>query len=166
MNAVNYKTSKYITLAVKPYDVSDYTSDEEFMREVYHGVRTFGGTVNERVNNYISFLYEADYENANSELKKLDTQYFDVSIQSGYHEGFSIDIEPKFQDGFNSWKEKCDAQKDVTEIEKFLIYCANIGLVACYPGCRTTYLSYEETIRGIDDAVNEMKSDIKNIDVA
>lgn len=161
MGAINYKTSKYITLAIEPYDISDFTSDDVFMRELNNEVEEYGGTVDESIEAYINSLYEEDYSNAECELEKLNVQYFNVSIQNGYYDGFSIDIDPNFLDDFNSWEEKRDAQKEVTKIKEFLINCANMGFVACYPHWCTTYLSREETIKEIAEAVKEMRADIK-----
>ena len=56
MGAINYFTSDYITMGLKPYDASDFENDHDFMEELQNDVDEYGGTIEEALNNYIFCL--------------------------------------------------------------------------------------------------------------
>ena len=58
MGTVNYHTSDYITMGLKPYDMDDFTSDPDFMEEIEKEMVEYGGTVEETINSYINDCYE------------------------------------------------------------------------------------------------------------
>lgn len=161
MGAINYFTSDYITMGVKPYDYTDLTNDEEFMEEIKNMVDEYGGTIEDAINSYISDCYEADYTNIEFELKKHNFYYFHIVIKPGYYEGFTIDIESNFPIAFDGWEDKREAQKEITEIKQFLIDCAGDGLVECFPGWCTGYSNYDSTIKAINEAIKEMREEVK-----
>ena len=53
-------------------------------------------------------------------------------------------------------------QKEITEIKKFLTDCAGSGLVAVFPGWVTGYKDYRGTLREIENAVAEMRQEVRN----
>lgn len=161
MGAVNYFTSDYITMGLKPYDASDFENDVDFMDELQKEVDEYGGTVEEALNNYISHCYECDFANIETELNKHRFYYYHITIEPGYYEGFTLRIENNFPIAFDSWKDRRDANKEITEIKRFLIDCTGLGLVAVHPGWCTGYEGYTETVKTINEAVKKMREEVK-----
>ena len=163
MGAINYYTSNYITLGLRPYDKNDYTNDPEFMAALQAEIDEYGGTVEAALDSYINECYEEDYNNIKTELGKHYFYYYHITIKTGYYEGFTLDIENNFPVALDSWKDRRDASKEITEIKQFLIDCAGLGLVACSPGWCTGYSDYNGTIRAIKAAIKAMRDELKTI---
>lgn len=163
MGAINYFTSDYITLGVRPYDRFDMENDVNFMEEVQRQIDEYGGTVDEVINEYIEDCYNCDFENVKTELEKQSFYYFHIAIKPGYYEGFTLDIENNFPVALDSWEDRRDANKEITRIKQFLIDCAGFGLVKCSPGWCTGYSDYSGTIEAIKQAIKEMRDEIKTI---
>ena len=161
MGAVNYFTSDYITLGVKPYDSDDFINDRDCMEEINRQIAEYGGTVEESINDLIQSYYEDDESNIETELEKHSFYYFHVAIRPGYYEGFTVDIENNFPVAFDSWEDKRSAQKEITELKQCLTACAGMGLVACFPGWCTGYRDYKQTLQEIAAAVKEMREEVK-----
>lgn len=163
MGAINYFTSDYITLGLRPYDTGDFENDVAFMEEVTQEVNEYGGTIEEAINDYINTCYEDDFMNIECELKKHNFHYYHVVIKPGYYEGFTLDIENNFPVCYDGYIEKREAQKEITELKQFLIDCAGLGLVKCSPGWCTGYSDYNGTIAAIVEAVKGMRDEARNI---
>ena len=162
MGAINYRTSDYITLGLEPYSYFEFEKDAEFMEEMQERATEYGSTVEEEVYSYIARCYEDDLLNIEHVLDKYSFYYFNVSIEPGYYEGFTIDIENNFADAFDSWEDKREAQKEITQLKKMLIECAGLGLVSCYPGWCSGYDDYTGTIETIKKAVKVMREEVKH----
>lgn len=163
MGAVNYFTSDYITMGLRPYDTSDFENDRDFMEELQQEVDEYGGTLENALADYIESCYESDYENIKCELEKRNFYYYNVTIKPGYYEGFTLDIENNFPVALDSWEDRKAANKEITEIKQFLIDCAGLGLVACFPGWCTGYKDYKGTLNAIREAVKEMRNELKTL---
>lgn len=163
MGAVNYFTSDYITLGLRPYDRYDLENDHDFMEELQAEVDEYGGTLGSALDSYINDSYECDYENIKTELEKHCFHYYHITIKPGYYEGFTLDIENNFPVALDSWEDRRDANKEITEIKQFLIDCAGLGLVKCSPGWCTGYSDYNGTIQAIKAAIKEMRSELKTV---
>ena len=138
MGAINYFTSDYITIG---YNLNYVDYEDEFYNEV--------------ITDY--------YEQVKSRLEQQYFYYFHVVLKPGYYEGFTIDIENNFPWCFDNFREKREAQKEITEIKKFLIECVNdFECCAVYPGWSTSYLNYTESLKRINEAVKEMRQEVKN----
>lgn len=161
MGAINYFTSDYITLGVKPYNYSDFESDLELMEEIKKEVEEYGGTVESAIDDLINSYYEDDESNIECELEKHRFYYFHVAIKPGYYEGFTLDIENNFPVAFDGWEDRREAQKEITEIKEFLTACAGMGLVKCSPGWCTGYSDYNGTIQTINAAIKEMREEVR-----
>lgn len=137
MGTINYKTSDFITLG---YNCNNIDYDDEFY------------------NDLISDLYDQiEYR-----LKQERFYYFHVILEPGYYEGYSINIEFNFSVYFDDWKDKQAAQKEITQIKKFLLECINdFECVAVYPGWWTTYLDYKSSIIDLNIAVELMRETVK-----
>ena len=146
MGAVNYFTSDYITLGLRPYDTDDFTDEN-----------------NNIDYDEINYCYECDYENIKHELEKHDFHYYHITIKPGYYEGFTLDIENNYPVALDGWEDRRDANKEITEIKQFLIACAGLGLVKCSPGWCTGYSDYNGTIQAIKAVIKEMRSELKTI---
>lgn len=163
MGAINYFTSDYITLGLRPYDRYDFENNSDFMEEVQAEVDEYGGTLESAIDSYINDCYECDYENIKTELEKHCFHYYHIVIKPGYYEGFTLDIENNYPVALDSWEDRRDANKEITEIKQFLIACAGLGLVKCSPGWCTGYSDYNGTIQAIKAAIKEMRSELKTI---
>lgn len=94
-------------------------------------------------------------------LDRFSFWYFHLAIKPGYYEGFSLDIESNFPVAFDNWEERKAAQREITQIKKCLIELAGVGLVACFPGWCTGYLDYKGTLQRINEAIKEMREEVK-----
>lgn len=160
MGTINYKTSNYITLGVHPYDPDDFINDKDFLEELNI---LYGDTSECTVYEYINMCYEDDRENIKHELEKHNFYYYHITIESGYYEGFSLNIENNFPVCLDSYEDRQAAQKEITEIKSFLLTCAGMGLVQCFPGWCTGYNNYLMTIKGIQAATKEMREELRSI---
>lgn len=163
MGAVNYFTSDYITMGVPLLYSCDLENDPDFMEEVRAEVKEYGGTVEEAIGNYISGCYADDLDNVKIILSRFSFWYYHVTIKPGYYEGFTLDIESNFPISFDSWEDRRKAQKEITQLKRFLLECAGVGLVACYPGWCTGYEDYKGTCKAIEAAVKEMREEVKSV---
>lgn len=161
MGAINYFTSDYITMGLRPYDRSDFENDIDFMEEAREQMQEYGGTLESVIDDYISGCYEDDFANIETELNKYNFQYYHITIKPGYYEGFTLDIENNFPVAFDGWEDRKEANKEITEIKGFLIACAGLGLVQCSPGWCTGYNDYKGTIAAIKAAIKEMREEVK-----
>lgn len=163
MGAVNYFTSDYITMGLRPYDSLELENDLEFMEEMQTQVNEYGGTIENAITEYIEDCYNCDYENIKTELEKHNFYYYHIAIKPGYYESFTLDIENNFPVALDSWEDRRDANKEITEIKQFLIACAGLGLVQCSPGWCTGYNDYKGTLKAIKAAIKEMRDELRTI---
>ena len=146
MGTINYATSNYITIGLKPYDYEDFEDEN--------------GNINyDMMNDY----YQDDYNNIDAILNKYDFHYFHVVIKPGYYEGFSIDIENNYGVCYDSWQDRKEALKEATQIKLFLLECIDNGLCKCSPGWCTGYYDRAESVKAVKQAVKEMKEEIRSI---
>ena len=120
-----------------------------------------GGTIENAIYSYIADTEEADRANIESELKKHNLIYYHITIKPGYYEGFHLDIESNYPVSFDSWEDKREAQKEITEIKQLLLNCVDLGLRQVFPGWCTTYKDRETTIRAVHDAVKDMREEAR-----
>lgn len=162
MGAVNYHTSDYITLGIKPYDIDDFRNSPDFMdllKNEYHidieNEEAILAEIYEEINN----CYECDKMNFDSISDKYDFHYFNIELIPGYYEGLSINIKTNFD--FYDYRDKRDAQKEITQLKRFLIEIAGCGFVEVWPGWITSYKDYKTTLNAINAAVKEMREAVK-----
>ena len=163
MGAINYKTSKFLTLGVNPAFYDFETIKKDYLNNLdYYGMDADEITEN-FINDQIAFYYECDRENAENILNNYDFNIFSVGIEPGYYEGFSINIDFDWL-YFDDSNEKRDAQKELTKLKKCLIDLTNgAGLVVCFPGWCTGYLDYENTLNQINEAIKDAREYIRKI---
>lgn len=145
MGAINYKTSEYITIGFKPYNYEDYEDEN-------------GNTDYDAMN----IDYECDVDNVETVLEKYDFAFFHVAIEPGYYEGFIIDIESNNSLYYDCWQDKRAALKEVTRLKTFLLECVDLGLCQVFPGWCMGYATRDESIKGIKQAMKDLKETIKH----
>lgn len=138
MGTINYKTSDFITLG---YNCNNIDYEDECCNEIITDL----------------------YDQIAHRLTKYSFYYFHVSLEPGYYEGFSIDIEHNFSYCYDDHNEKRAAQKEITEIKKFLLECVNdFECVSVFPGWCTGYSDYKTTLEELNAAIREMRETVKN----
>ena len=150
MGTINYHTSKYITLGEKPFDFETVKAESFDAPDVS----------DEEVYDLINTNYEDDFENAELLLDRYNFEYFDLDLEYGYYEGFYLDLDTNFE--FYSEDDRNDALKELNELKDLLVDLAGYGMVSCTPGWSTGYASFDETIKDIDRAIEDIKKDIKD----
>lgn len=137
MGTINYKTSNYITLG---YNCNFIDYDDDFYNDVLQ-----------------DYFDQIQYR-----LKQERFYYFHITVEPGYYEGYSIDIEFNFGLCFDDWQDKREAQKEITQIKAFLMECINdFECCAVYPGWCTGYADYNKTIEELNAAIKEMRETVK-----
>jgi hypothetical protein len=138
MGTINYKTSDYITIG---YNCNNIDYEEAF---------------------YNDFIQD-DFEQIEYRLKQEYFYYFHITVECGYYEGFYLDIENNFPLCFDDYSEKQAAQKEITQIKKFLIECVqDFGCCAVYPGWCTGYADKKRTLEELSAAIKEMRQEVNN----
>lgn len=146
MGAINYGTSNYITIGLEPYDYENYRDEN-----------------NEIDYEAMNIDYSDDLSNIEALLNHFDFAIFHVVIESGYYEGFYINIENNYELCFNCWQDKRTAQKEITQLKEFLIACVNMGMCKVSPGWVTSYYSREDSIKAINAAMKDLREQVKQI---
>lgn len=138
MGTINYNTSDFVTIG---YNCNNIDYDDEFY------------------NDFIQDYYDQiDYL-----LKKQHFYYFHVKLEPGYYEGFSIDIEFNFSVCFDDYFDKQNAQKEITQLKKFLLQCINdFECCVVHPGWCTGHEDYSNSVLKLNTAIKEMRQTIKN----
>ena len=138
MGTINYKTSDYITIG---YNCNYIDYDYEFYNELISGY----------------------YEQVNDLLKQEYFYYFHVTLEPGYYEGFSINIENNFGICYDDYTDKQQAQKEITRLKTFLTQCINeYECCVVYPGWCTGYENYENSLIKLNAAIEEMRQTVKD----
>ena len=138
MGTINYKTSDYITIG---YNCNYIDYDDDFYNDI--------------ISDY--------YEQVAQRLKDYNFYYFHITVEPGYYEGFSINIENNFPVCYDNYFDKIEALKEITILKKFLLKCINnYECCAVYPGWCTGYSDYNDSIRELKLAILEMRQDVKN----
>ena len=97
MGAINYGTSDYITMGMQPLQVQELENNFDF------------------ADSYMEDIYGA----AENELDKYDFYYYNVTLKSGYYEGFYLNIENNFDLYYDNWEDKKEALKEITQLKNF-----------------------------------------------
>ena len=150
MGTINYSTSDYITLGVNPDAIREFNT--------WYG---FEGEILEADENSARIDIELILEDVQNELDKYNLHYYHIATKPGYYEGFSLDIENNYCVALDSWEDRREMNKEITQIKQLLLECARLGLVACYPGWCTGYEDYNGTIKAIKAAIKEMRAEVK-----
>lgn len=139
MGTINYKTSEYITIGynLNNIDYENYEDDQFFIEDAFQNVKIL--------------------------LEQQHFYYWHLTLEPGYYEGFSIDIEYNFPYCFDNYIEKREALKECTQIREFLKQCINnFECCVIFPGWCTTYHNYKESMHRLNIAINEMRNEVRH----
>lgn len=171
MGTINYRTSDYITMGVKPQTIDDFNDDkaeiiEEMILNGYDEYDITDEQYDEYVYRLIADYEDDDYMQARDVLAEYDFENFKLDFEAGYYQGFSINIEYE-HDGwdFETMEDKNNAKKEVLQVQECLKELADVGLRACYPSWCTGYKDYNGTLEAISEACDEMLEDVRKTDV-
>lgn len=159
MGTINYRTSDYITMGARIQNYSDFENDSDFLSEYAEDIDRFG--LESVIDSEIELNYDCDRENVETYLSQHNFYFYHVTIEPGYYEGFSINIENNFPVAFDNWEEKRQAQKEITELKQFLLDCCGAGIAVVYPGWCTTELNYNDSVKAIKAAIKEIREESK-----
>jgi hypothetical protein len=134
MGTINYGSNDFINIGINP---DNYWIDNDFL----------------------DFEIESDYYEIKHIFNKYNFDYFTVTLESGYYEGFYIDI--KFDYLYLDSYEKPLILKELTQLKLFLLECCDYGMVKYSPGWCMGYSDRESTIKAIKSTIRETKENIK-----
>lgn len=132
MGAINYGLSDIINLGININKLNEEDFDE--VRYIYDDIKNI--------------------------LDDYNFYYYHVVIKEGYYSGFYLDIEANYYI-YDSYLDKIDAQKELTQLKKFLLECAGAGLVVYTPGWCTGYYNFIDTKNAIKEAIKNERAVIK-----
>ena len=161
MGTINYGTSDYITLSIKPYYTTDLLCDPDFL-EYLQEIDAEPGQAEDIATETIQTYYEADKENAQAILDEAGLYYIHIAIKPGYYEGLYIDIENNFPIFFDDYRERKEALAELKTVKATLEALAGCGYVVTCPGWCTSYGDYNSTMTAIKEAVKAIRNEIKN----
>jgi len=172
MGTINYMTGDIITLGfnsdtveLEKDEINEMVDEEGYERE--DAIEVW------------KELYEKDIRvicNRYIENSPLNTEYFDVKLDSGYYEGFYVIVNKKYMTDkeieisrkkceypsflYDLYKlsdeEKEDIKKEIKENLRPLLVHLISYIDVCYPSWCTSYeFTYQENVDAIDKALNE-----------
>lgn len=158
MGAINYGTNK-ILCSLGSYDISPDVDEEtikEYRKEFGLSEEEYSDSeIEEKIYDDNAEMVRYDMEVVENLLSKSKYEYFDVSVECGYYEGFYISIDEKYI-YLNTYQDRILMQKELTKLKNDLIYCIeNYGVRVCYPGWCT---GWEESIK---DSIKELEASVK-----
>lgn len=95
MGTINYKTSDYITMGARIQNYSDFENDSYFLEEMKEEIDRCG--LENVIYSEIEENYNCDRLNVETYLNQHNFYFYHVTIEPGYYEGFSINIENNSQ---------------------------------------------------------------------
>lgn len=176
MGTINYGTSDYITMGLKPYDGWSMKKDEEYLTEILERFAEAGieeptdDDIDSMIGDDIQAYTEDDYTSALRIRDKYSFGYFNVYLVTGYYDGFYLEISQDYMRTYDlgrttvidSYKDRIAINKEISEIKKFLLELVDIGLVSVYPGWCTGYADRKQTLKDINKAIKEMREELKS----
>lgn len=163
MGSINYHTSEYITLAIKPLEIDEVLQDPYFVEWAESIEMSFTGsnTVEALAMDRIYNDYQDIYNTAKNIIDEYNFEWYELHILPGYEEGYSIDVECCLPSHFDTCKDKKEAQKEVTQVKECLIRLVKEACFCeCFPSWSTDYSEEKDTIKGINAAIKLMRKEI------
>lgn len=159
MGTINYGTSKYITVGMKPYDYDDL---RKIVFECGSDYRKEEDVSDEAIADQNEYETNCEKEICQDILDKYSFDYFDLELKSGYYEGFYLDIESKFEEELYSKEDMSRAMSEAIVLKKVLydIIDNSKDMCVCHPGWCTAYLNAEDSKKEIDEAIDKIIDDI------
>ncbi len=154
MGAINYKSNDIITLG---YNIPK--KEKEAAEIAEEEAKNYGNNVEEIEVYYDEESY--DYEEVKNILKKYNFNILKIALESGYYQGFYINLNFDLR-YFDNTEEKKEALKETTKLKKLLLELLQINMVSYSPGWLTSYSTEEETKEEIKEAIKNLKEEIKS----
>ena len=111
------------------------------------------------------WMYEDAYYGAKRLISDANLHYFDMEIESGYYEGYYIDISWN-RDYLESENEKEDLYQEIAKIGEILTELASYGWRTVSSTCYSTYYAEEEqTMQDISEALAAMVEEVQETKV-
>lgn len=109
------------------------------------------------------FFFADDLDHLQNEINNLKLYYFNLKIEYGYYEGFYLTLnEENTKLIYNNTKEKNEVLKELSAIKKNLINLVKSGILwGCHPSWVYNRLSTADTIREINEIIQELKNEVK-----
>lgn len=149
MGTINYGSNDYICIGLNPNNWNWCQDDFETYEEWDHQKQ---------------FEMEADYENTKSILDDYSFNYFKVTLENGYYEGFYLNIETYFPFCLDTYLERKDINTEVNQIKELLIKLVNeVGLCEVWPGWCPKYMDRDRTLKSINKAIAKLRRDSKKV---
>lgn len=163
MGTVNYKTSDIITLGLKPWEPDDFLCDPDFMDMARRQSEEYGDDLDEIVYQAIADYTESDSETAQSIIDRYSFDFFTVTVEPGYYEGFSVNISDDLPGEYWDEEERKQALTDAANLGDLLKELVNTAcLVEVWPGWCTTYHDTDRTLKDIRKTIRGLLYDIND----
>lgn len=146
MGTINYGTSDYITMGFNLDVEPEYEEDNLFWAE-------------------------EDFRVVGDIIKRYGFEYFTVTVEPGYYAGFYVDIKENYiktydwgkTECIDSYEERQAINREITAMREFLNELADMNMVSVYPGWCTGYADRKQTRTDINEAIREMREELKAI---
>lgn len=158
MGTINFRTSKYITMAFESIDM-----DKELLEVLKEESETYGGEVQDYIDAYIKDTEESDFENVRFILEKYSFRFFSVSQSCGYYDGSQIIIEKEYD--AEDEEEQAEELEEIESLRMLLHECNGVGMRACSPHWCTGWKDFDETADAIEDACDAMRKEVEELEL-
>ena len=163
MGTVNYKTSDIITLGLRPYEARDFELDPDFMEDARERCDENGCSLFDWIEGTINEYTEDDRQTAKHIISRYSFEFFHVSIEPGYYEGFSVNISDDLPGEYWDAEEREQALTDAANLGDMLKELVNDAcLVECCPGWCTTYQDPAHSLMNVKKAMRELIAEIND----
>lgn len=163
MGTVNYRTSAIITLGMRPYDPADFENDPYFMEDANRQSEKYGDDIDSIISQTIADYTEDDRAQAERIISRYSFEFFTVTVEPGYYEGFSIDISDNTPGEYWDDDERRQALTDAANLGDMLNELVNTAcLVEVWPGWCTTYHDTDRTLKDIRKTIRGLIYDIND----
>lgn len=163
MGTVNYKTSDIITLGLRPYEAQYFELDPDFMEEARKRCEENGCSIFDWIEGTINEYTEDDRQTAVDIISEYNFEFFQVSIEPGYYEGFSVYISNDLPGEYWDADERQQALTDAASLGDMLKELVNDAcLVEVWPGWCTAYQDPAHSLTDVRKAIKGLIYDIND----
>lgn len=163
MGTVNYKTSDIITLGLRPYEPSDFELDPDFMEVANCQSEEYGDDIDSIISQAIADYTEDDRAQAERIISRYSFDFFTVTVEPGYYEGFSIDIANDLPGEYWDADERRQALDDAANLGDLLQELVKDAcLVEVWPGWCTTYQDPAHSLTAVKKAIRGLIYEIND----
>lgn len=163
MGAWNYVNSDVITVA--DYDIIYTPSNEEIegtMEDFECDKKEAEDILHQQHQDYT----QERFNSVNDLFKNQEFEYYSVSVDAGYYEGFQINISREQLAFDNSYQRK-EMHKELTRIKnKIIVAIKEYTMCVCYPGwCIGWEDTIENSLKALNEAIKEERKVINSLKI-